>query len=339
MKKNLKKFLLSLIIALGIIPGCAQPEKQDSQMNSYIFATTIIRKEQLPDIRRLAESIRTFGGKFANAPLWVFAATDDVLDDSAMIDSIISLGVELNKFSHPEQVAWLYYANKPYAAAQAETLAVENNSAILIWVDTDTIFLMEPEDFILPNNIALAYRTVMHNRAGSLYGRPPDTLWRRIYELAGLDDDMLFAMTTQADRQKIRAYFHCGLIVVRPQKGVLRRWAEYFTMLSQDSIIIEQCRANIDKNVFLHQNVLTPAVLNILKRDEMIELSDRYNYPLLFEKHYDATAPFNNLNDVVSIRIVISSDKVGPEWYKELVGPPDKIDWLKDRLFLGPNVH
>lgn len=339
MKKAFAKFLLFAIISLFIIQGCGQQQKQGIPMNKYIFATAMIWKEQLPDIIRLAESIRTFGGKFADAPIWVFAAADIALTDSAQTDRLKNLGVEFKNYTFPEHVDWLYYAGKPYAAARAETIAARDNSAVLIWLDTDTIFLMEPSDFNLPENISLAYRTVMHNRAGSLYGQPPDTLWRRIYELTGLTDDMLFPMTTQADRQKIRAYFHCGLIVVRPHKGILRRWAQDFAMLAQDSVVIEQCRADVDKRVFLHQNALTPAVLNILKRDEMVELSDRYNYPLLFEKHYGATAPFNNITDVVSVRIVISSEKVGPEWDRELIGPEDKIAWLKERLFLEPNIH
>jgi len=333
------KFLLPLIIAAALLPACGQNTRQENNMNKRIIATAIIWKEQLPDIVRLAESIRTFGGKYSDARIWAFYSPDIELDDSLLVRKLEDFGVELKPYTIPEGTAGFYYAGKPYAAAEAEAMAAEDSANILVWVDPDTIFLMEPDAFNLPTDISLAYRTVMHNRAGSLYGQPPDILWQRIYELTSVTDDMLFPMTTQADVQKIRAYFHCGILVLRPQKGILRRWADDFSKLILDSIIVEQCRADVDKRVFLHQNALTGAVLNILGRDEMFELSDRYNYPLLFEKNYEASRPFNDLTDVVSMRCVVSAEKVGPEWYAEVKGPSDRIAWLKDRLFRGPGVH
>ncbi len=331
--------LLQLIFIAAIIPACGQKARQENNMNKHIFATAVIWKEQLPDIVRLAESIRTFGGKYSEAPVWAFYSPDVELDDSTLTEKLADLGVELKPYTIPEGAAWFYYAGKPYAAAEAEAIAAEDSTNILVWVDPDTIFLMQPDEFDLPDKIRLAYRTIMHNRAGSLYDQPPGALWQRIYELTSVTDDMLFPMTTQADLQKIRAYFHCGILVLRPQKGILRRWADDFSMMIQDSVIVEQCRADVDKRVFLHQNALTGAVLNTLGRDEMVELSDRYNYPLLFEKNYEASRPFDDLTDVVSMRCVVSAEKVGPDWYTELTGPEDRIAWLRERLFREPGVH
>ena len=330
MRKISAKFLLPLIITAALIPACGQKTGQDTNMNKHIIATAIIR---------LAESVRTFGGKYSDAQIWAFYSPDIEFDDSALTKNLADLGVELKPYTIPEGAAWFYYAGKPYAAAEAESIAAEDSANILVWVDPDTIFLMAPDAFDLPDNISLAYRTVMHNRAGSLFDQPPDVLWQRIYELTSVTDDMLFPMTTQADVQKIRAYFHCGILVLRPQKGILQCWADDFSGLIQDSVIVEQCRADVDKRVFLHQNALTGAVLNILGRDEMLELSDRYNYPLLFDKNYEASRPFNDLTDVVSMRCVVSAEKVGPEWYAQVKGPEDKIAWLKERLFREPGVH
>ena len=165
MRKISAKFLLPLIITAALIAACGQKTGQDTDMNKHIIATAIIWKEQLPDIIRLAESVRTFGGKYSDAQIWAFYSPDIEFDDSALTKNLADLGVELKPYTIPEGAAWFYYAGKPYAAAEAESIAAEDSANILVWVDPDTIFLMAPDAFDLPDNISLAYRTVMHNRS------------------------------------------------------------------------------------------------------------------------------------------------------------------------------
>jgi hypothetical protein len=64
----------------------------------------------------------------------------------------------------------------------------------------------------------------------------------------------------------------------------------------------------------------------------MVQLSSRYNYPIFFEKQYGAAKPFRSIEDVATIRTVVSAEKMGADWAAQLAGPADRIAWLEGRL-------
>ncbi len=209
---------------------------------------------------------------------------------------------------------------------------LEDHRGTMVWIDNDAVVIKEPDELSLPINLNLAYTPVMHNRAGSLFDNEPDELWARIYELQGLDDSMLFPMTTPVDQQRIRSYFHCGLLAVRPALGVMREWAKEFTHAYQDPLVQRLCENSEVRQVFLHQHVLTGAILHKVGREAMKDLSGRYNYPMLFDRQYQAPRPFDSLDEVAILRRVVSLEKIGPDWYKQVKGPPAIIAWLKEHV-------
>ena len=310
-------------------------EAPDMPAIQLIFATYIETEAELGNVCLLAESIRTFGGRAADAPVWVMMPDGLAVTDTTTQKRLRSLKVEVFTCGSPEEPRWLYYSFKPYAAAKAETLA-EGIAAVLIWMDNDAVFLGEPSEFFLASGKALGYRPIMHNRSGTLKAQPPSEFWGRIYERLALTEEELFPMVTSADHQTVRAYFNCGLIVVRPEKGILRRWPVDFEALYRDSVLAASCRADVEKRIFLHQTALT-GLLNIVPRETMVELSDGYNYPIFFDRVFGADHPFNSIQDAIMIRRIDGPLKAaGPDWHKELIGPPDKIAWLKERLSGAP---
>ncbi|MEW6411932.1 MAG: hypothetical protein AB1483_05595 [Candidatus Zixiibacteriota bacterium] len=296
----------------------------------FMLASYIETQSDIQNIIRLFDSLNEFGGGFKGTPISIYYP-DHASIDSDSLKKLDGIGIESTACAVPAQARKLFYAGKVYAAGEAEAEA-ERRKSVLIWMDEDTIILSEPDDFSFAPDIKLAYVPVMHNRSGSLYGAPPDDFWGRIYTLLGLTDDMLFPMVTPADQQTIRAYFHCGLAVVRPQCGILRRWVKDFEKLCRDEALAEMCASDRTKNVFLHQTALTGAVLNSINRDEMRQLPESYNYPVFFEKQYGAVRPFDSIENVVTLRCVVSSENMGEDWPTRLKGPQDKIDWLKERI-------
>jgi hypothetical protein len=299
---------------------------------SLIFATYVEEAEDLWAANRLAESLRTFGGKFKTSQVWCYIPDHLEIGNQPMLNSLAEIGVEMHRVHVPEESRWLFYAGKVYASEAAELLAAQQNS-LLVWVDADTMILHEPSDFALKPTVKIAYCPVMHNRSGTLYGQPPDNFWSRIYEKLDIPENLLFPMITPADNQKIRAYFHCGLLVVRPECGILSQWARDFETLYRDMVLTDMCRHDITRRIFLHQTALTGAVLHNVARHEMLELPATYNYPVFFDMRYEAEVSFNSIQDVVTLRCVVSSRDAGPDWHLNLQGPPDRIAWLKERLF------
>lgn len=292
-----------------------------------VIGTYADNEGALADALRLIRSLRHFGGRYSESV--VFICVPSKLLGSA--DGIRQHNTEILECSAPEEFAWLPYSAKPFAAALFES-HTESQPETAVWMDADTIILDEPSELTLGSECELAYCPVMHNRSGALYAHAPNEYWRRIYEVFELDDNLLFPMTTPADQQAIRAYFHVGLIAVRPARRILRQWACDFMLLAGDPKLQSLCREDRTRAVFLHQTAFTGAALQTIPKSSMRELSARYNFPVLFHRQYASVHTFDSIENVVTARVVISLGQLGPDWCGELKGPRDKIEWLKQNV-------
>ena len=296
-----------------------------------IFAAFAESPGQLQLVYFMAESIREFGGQMKNAPIRLYVADYKNIDIDEVAAKFKPLNVEVLSSSAPGEALWINYTGKVYAAGLAEKEAA-GQAEILVWLDCDTIIFQEPTELLLPQSVGFAYCPVTHNRSGSLYDEAPDPFWKRIYDVLQIKNEDLFPVITPADRQKVRAYFNAGLLPVRPERGILRKWSDDFKTLYMDSVMADMCRENVTHMIFLHQAALVGAVLNTLKRDEIIELSEKYNYPLFFDRMYEAVRQFDTIEDVVTMRYGAYFYKPDTEWESLLTGPPEKIAWLKERF-------
>ncbi len=300
-------------------------------MTRVVAGTYAESSEQLEHVTYLLESMRNFGGGLAAAPFIIVIPTSCEIEApiGAEFDRLSGL---IRRFEPSDEARLYFFADKPLAAAVAEEVALSLEAELLVWLDEDTIILAEPEELLLNAGTEFAYRPVMHNRSGSLIGETPDQFWARIYQLFDLDECELFEMTTPADQKQIRAYFNAGLLVTRPENLIFRSWVIDFRRLAHDPLIKRLCHQNINRNIFLHQAALVGAVLNKLDQDQLLELPPNYNYPLFFNRMYDAEAEFENISDVVTLRYDIYFNDPEPDWSTRLRGPQEKLAWLRQRL-------
>jgi len=328
--------ILSIIVLLFVSSAIAEVEREmnmNKQINKapIMFATFAESEEQVEHVFILAESIRQFGGAVKDAPIYPYIGDYSDVDIEKAEERLRDLNVTVQSSSAPKEALWFYYAGKVYASAVAEKEA-EKQASVLVWMDDDTIFLDEPSELLLPTDISFGYRPVMHNRSGTLYGTEPGPFWSRIYELLNVDYNKLFPMTTPADNQKIYAYFNAGLLVVRPEAGVLRAWVKDFEKLYKDSVLAGMCQENVEHRIFLHQTALVGAAMNKLKQNEMTELSDKYNYPLFFEQMFGAVHEFGSIEGITTLRYDIYFRNPDPDWAEKLKGSSEKVEWLKKYL-------
>ena len=296
-----------------------------------IFGVYADSEEYLKHVEILDKSLRTFCGKYRDSDICLFIPAENyeqlsqtpLLSDNSRIRS------------HPLTIdpcsQEFYYSGKVFAAALAEQIA-EQDDQILVWLDSDTIFLGRPDEFDLAENICFGYRPVMHNLMSSLYHEPPTDFWKRVYELLGVQDEAFFPMLTHTDRQEIRPYFNCGVIAVRAQRGILRKWLECWQNLYTDPVFIEQAKEEKLVKIFLHQAALVGAVLNLAGKDEMIRLSDKINYPLFFKEMFGAEHEYNDLTNVTTLRYDIYFRNPAPDWVSRLSGPENILNWLSTHL-------
>lgn len=328
----------------GIYAGELKEEAREESMMTHhenistqqkdtpiVFACYGESNPEITQITNMIRSLRTFGGSFKEAPVWVYFPEDFTDRDTSLLKKLNALDVTLKTSVTPEDSQYFYFSGKVFAASKAEEDAC-STADVLVWMDSDTLILKEPLLFNLPKGIAFGYRPVMHKLIGSAYGDPPDEFWQTIYQEFSLPDSAFYPMTTPGDQQTIRPYFNAGLLVVRPEKGILRQWTRNFQKLYKNSFFVNQCRQDKYKRIFLHQTALVPAVLKLTKKTECIEFPETVNYPLFFKKMFGATRPFDDINDAVTIRYEHYFQNPEPQWENELKAPPEIIHWLKTYL-------
>jgi len=296
-----------------------------------IVATFAEQESDLARIHLMIESLRTFGGRHKDAPVWVYLTEGLLASESEHLAEIESLGGGFRIGQAPEEAIWFYLSRKVFASAQAETEAA-GQTDILGWLDVDTIFLQEPGEFILPKGKSLGYRPVMHRNISPLYEDPLDDFWKRAYDNMSVPESRAFPMVTPADGDKIRPYINAGCLIVRPERGLLKKWAETFGLLYKDPVLKDLCRRDERKRIFIHQVALAGAFMTHLGRDETLELSNRINYPLFFGEMFGSKGDFHDIREAVTIRYETFFDNPPPDWDKLLSGPPDRIAWLKARF-------
>ena len=117
-------------------------------------------------------------------------------------------------------------ANRVAAAAHVEET---RRHEVLVVLDSDTLFLREPEEFILPRGTDVLLRPVdLKGVSTTGRGDACDAYWRDLGRCCGVDYDSVPWGESFVDRQRIKANYNGGLVVARGGFGVMRRWADFF---------------------------------------------------------------------------------------------------------------
>jgi hypothetical protein len=324
------KILTCLVTGWMIIflQSCNQ---SGSNKQSIIFYSYADNPDEVHYLVPLVESIRTFAGKYKDAAIWIYMQPELIEQEASIIQKLISCNVVVRDVEIPLEADWFFLSGIVFAAARAESEAV-GKTDILVFLNYDSVFLDEPDEFNLPTGKKLGYRPVMHKNVGLLFSEPLDSFWTQIYKIMAVDESVLFLMVTPADGDTIRPYFNAGLLVVRPDTEILGKWAEYYEKLYSDTLLRKMCEMDVRKRIFLHQTALTGAILNHLSRDEIIEFSNRFNYPVFFREQFGAKKDFHDITNVITFRHESYFKNPDPDWEKKLTGPPEKIDWIKEHL-------
>lgn len=302
----------------------------EGERTTIIFVTSVSSPGQLERVYSLAESIRAFAGRYRDAPIWIFGPEEITTQNAAAQRKFASLNVTLKSVDIPDEASWYYLSGMVFAAAEAERQA-SGKAAVLVFMGSDTIVLDEPSEFILPEGVSLGYCPVMHKNISPLYSESLDSYWSRAYSIMNINESAVFKMITPADGDSIRPYFNAGCLSTRPERGLLRKWAVTYIELCSDSLLKREAEKNTLRRIFTFQVALIGAFLNNLGRNEMMEFSRRYNYPIFFKEMYGAKYDFHDITDVATIRYENFFDNPLPDWEKLLSGPPDRIAWIKER--------
>lgn len=298
--------------------------------NDLIISTTVYPGTPAEtDVVLLVESIRTFAGAFRDVPLWCFVPAYGKVMTPSIRNRVRDLNVTLLPFDMEKTALRFPFVADARAAALAETRA-RTRTERLVWLSPNTLVLQEPRHFFIPENEHLAYRPVHHTLIGSPYDEPLDRFWKKIYRYCHVPDDNIFPMTTHVDNKIIRPYFNAGILVTRPQAGLLESWCDTFLRLYQHDEFRELYEYDERYTIFMHQAVLSGVILSCYTREQLHELPPTYNYPLhLYDEDVTPNRP-SLLEELVTVRH--EGFYMDPEWPEKMPAGKNLKTWIETVL-------
>ena len=295
-----------------------------------IFASIVLpNRSSETNALLLGESIRVFAGSLSQAPIWFFSPESGEQLSAAVEDRLRAFDVSVIPFEIDPEALRFPLAGHVHAAALAERMA-SDRADLLAWLDANTVVVHEPRDLLLQDDVSLGFRPVHHTLVGSRYDEPIDDFWSLIYRYCGVPEGRVFPMTTHVDGAVIRPYFNAGLLVVRPERRLLRAWRDAFLRVYREPPLRELYRRDERYKVFVHQAVLSGVILSTLATDEIQELPPRYNYPLhLHEEDVTGRRP-TGLEELATFRH--EGFYEDPKWRKKMPAKEPLKRWIAARL-------
>jgi hypothetical protein len=257
----------------GAVASQAPPAGSGPSL-TLAFVTYVHQPYQESAARALVECIRRWGGEYRESPVYVVVTDPSYLAGGLEDKNVTRVPLEVG-----EPLKSFPYAVKARAAAAVEEL-VAGRVRSLAWFDPETLLFGPPKEMDLAKGVAAAVAPVQFINTGQPPDEPADAYWDGIYRRVGLEPEKVFAVETRVDRRTVRAYLNCGMFAVRPEKGLLREWAEVQDALLGDAGYMKAAITDPIHRTFLHQAVITSVIVASLSRAEIRFLSAAYNYPL-----------------------------------------------------------
>lgn len=174
--------------------------------------------------RLLCESIRVRGGCYRDAAITAVSPTPDRRPSREFGGFAERHAVDYLERSLSTACPEYRTTNRIYAAAER---ADRSKAEVLVVIDSDTIFLREP-DFRL-DDADVAVRPVdVKGMCTAGEGDASDPYWRRLCDLGGIDYERLPCVTPTLDDRPVKASYNGGLVIVRRSSGILQKAADLF---------------------------------------------------------------------------------------------------------------
>ena len=301
----------------GKPPAAATPTR-------LVFASYAVGVSQAQKAVVLLRSIRSFGGAYRGSPVYVAADASA----SAVLGREHDAALKVLPLDVPANARRVPLAAKAYAAAQIERGVVQSADTML-WIDPETVVLGRPEGLVLAAREAVALQPVfLSNRVGLPAGQAPDPYWARIYREAGIAATAVPTVETGVDGVRIRFYINCGVIALRPSRGLAVEWARVLSALLDDTAYRAVALADPLRALFLHQAALSGVLAARTRPSERRWFPIRTAYPIGLHDRVPAARRAARLEEVVCLIYDQAWDQ-DPRWLSKVPVDGQLRAWLR----------
>lgn len=316
-RSTTKRTCAALLCLIAVVPFAVGGEGRKAGL---AFLTYLQQESQERAAAMLVDSIRRWGGEYANCPIYA------VLADPARTGSRFKgKAVNLVPLVLSKPASAFPYAAKAFAAAKVEEMTA-GTIGTLVWLDPETFLLGPPEEYDLKAGTQAAVAPVSLVNIGQSPDEPVDAFWAPLYRRCGLASDGIFPVETFVDCKTVRVWLNCGMFSVRPERGLLREWAKILDEFLHDPEYLQAAVADGPHRVFLHQAVISTLIAARLKRPEIRWLPKGYNYPLFCHSlgYPGATGTVHLIPDRKKVK---SLDELTSVFLESLITA--HADWIK----------
>jgi hypothetical protein len=173
---------------------------------------------------RMIESLRRNGGKFSSAPVIAVTPRFGPPLSKITIKAFDDLKVTYIRPKTKTNYAWFKFLNKPLAVFEAQKYITSESVA---WLDSDLLFLDEPEQLaLLPSEDFLGFPVEAKEMGTTGLGDPYEALWQEFCRILGIDIETLPWIITAETKQRVRLYFNGGIFVYRRSTNFARNYLD-----------------------------------------------------------------------------------------------------------------
>jgi hypothetical protein len=266
----------------------------------------------------MAESLRTWGGRLAGAPILCFSPRFRPPLRRATLERFLDLGVEYVCHDYHHRYSWYNFINKPLAMVAARDAC---GAANLVWLDADVVVLGEPEVFGDRDSDFAASLT-----RGDLATDGPshrfDEFWRTVCTLFGLEvDDLPWVM---AEGRRMRYCIQAGIFRVRRESALVDHYLRNLETLMDSRLLAPEA------GLFFHETVaLTLAPFT--SGSSWSELPRSHNYV------HSGMSEGDMLDELDGVRVLHYQGSLYPPHRDTLLSAlrrirPGQVSWLEERL-------
>lgn len=224
---------------------------------------------------RMIESLRRWGGKFADAPVYAVTPRFGPPLSRQTRNALNRLNVNYIRCNPQTNYSWLGFLNKPLALVAVEECT---NSESVCWLDSDVLILGEPEQLILNEGEDFVACASDKNIGSAGTEDPQDAFWREIYAILGLNIENAPWIVTEREGKNIRLYWNSGVFAYRRSVGFAKNYLKVCLDILNASI------ANHESSIFFHDQVALG--LAMIKGDlKWRALPHAYNYGMSSKIH------------------------------------------------------
>ncbi len=195
---------------------------------SFLICVEANRLE--PQALLLCESLRTFGGRYRNAPILAVSPRPSLALAPEARARLEALGVTYAVENLNRTGSSYGTINRIVAGAWAEKVS---SSPYLIVLDTDMVWTGEP---VFARTDAGARPVDLKGSASAGADDPLDAYWARMASFGGIDLARLPRLAATIDQASIRASYNGGFLVVRRDLGILARTKEIFLVSQAENL-------------------------------------------------------------------------------------------------------